>query len=558
MASRLDFVDLVEVPFTVPGSRFLLLRGTGKHAGALEVFHVRYEVPLAECLALRLRPDEAGLSAAVVVAGGRLWWAGVELALLDDELRLTRLSDADVRVDIGPAPDVIAVREVDRLVLVGTAATRSPFDDDTFAVAADAVVEAWMASTPIVSSQRQGMARLCWWVLGANQVDIARPGGSGVVRVVVPSKCGYLGLWQWDTYFIALGLRHTAPEFALGQLDLALSPGADGQLPDVVHDGGKLATSADLPAGDRERLEAQGSPTTKSGVVPLTKPPLAAWAAELVLRHVSPERRDAWLRGQLGTLVASQDWWFDVCDTDGDGLPEYLHPYSSGLDDSPVFDHALPVLSPDLLAYLVVEDEILAGWVREFRWPDAAAGGELAGRLEARAQRLRAGIASLWDPAGALLRPTAGGSPVPERTVVSLLGCFAGDLPREQLGAILSDLRDPARFDAPFPVPTVSMDESSFDPHTMWRGPAWVNTTYLVAEGLERCGELREAQRVRGHALALVEAAGGPVEYADPRTGARSPGAATAFGWSAALYLDLAIRETAGTAEPGRRALTPG
>lgn len=540
--SLLEFVDLVEVPFTVPGSRFLVVRG----ADALEVFHVRYEVPLAECLAARLtvthRVDELPRP---VVGAGRLHWAGTELALLDDELRITGVPASAVRVDVGTAPDVACTRLGDTWVLVGSGATPSALDDDAFASAADEVVRSWLALTPRVRPERQEMARLCWWVLGANQVDIRRPGGDGTVRVIVPSKRGYVALWQWDTYFIALGLRHTAPELALAQLDVALTPAADGQLPDVVHDDGILASSADLPAADRARLEAQGSPTTAAGTVPLTKPPLVAWAADLVLAHVPGARRDAWLRDHLGTLIASQDWWFDACDTDGDGLPEYLHPYSSGLDDSPVFDHALPVLGPDLLAYLVVEDELLARCAQEYTSDD-----RLVERLAARAARTRAGLAGLWDPDGAVLRPIAGGQPVPERTVVSLLGCFAGGLPAEQVEAIVSDVRNPARFGAPFPLPTVSMDEPAFDPCVMWRGPAWVNTAYLVAEGLERCGELAQAERLREAVLALVEAAGGPVEFADPRTGIRCPTATTAFAWSAALYIDLAVREVAVTARP--------
>jgi glycogen debranching enzyme len=540
----LGFVDLVEVPFTVPGSRFLVVRGSGAHADALEVFHVRYEIPLAECLALRLTPARDLDVPAPVVRAGRVQWAGTELALLDDELHVAVPPGSGVRVDAGPAPDVTTLRRGDTRVLAGSAGP-SPLDDDTFGSAADAAVEAWLALTPTVRPERQEMARLCWWVLGANQLDISSPGGDGSVRVIVPSKRGYVALWQWDTYFIALGLRHTAPELALAQLDVALTPAADGQLPDVVHDDGILASSADLPAADRARLEAQGSPTTTSGTVPLTKPPLAAWAADLVLRHVPPESRDAWLREHLDTLVASQDWWFDVCDTDGDGLPEYLHPYSSGLDDSPVYDHALPVLAPDLLAYLAVEDEILAGWVREHgSSPDEP----LAARLEARAARTRAGLSRLWDPEGALHRPVAAGQPVPDRTVVSLLGCFAGGLPHEQVDAIVSDVRNPARFGAPYSLPTVSMDDPMFDPLVMWRGPAWVNTAFLVAEGLERCGAPAEAERLREQVLALVEAAGGPVEYADPRTGIRCPTATTAFAWSAALYVDLAVREARATA----------
>lgn len=539
--AALGFVDLVEVPFTVAGSRFLVLRGQGEHDDSLEVFHVRYETPLAECLALRLTPTRDAVGAPVV-GSGRLRWAGTELALLGDELRVTGVPGAGVRAEAGAAPDVTCLRQGSTWALVGSAATPSPLDDDDFASAADAAVESWLALTPTVRPERQDMARQCWWVLGANQVDITRPHGGGTVRVIVPSKRGYVALWQWDTYFIALGLRHTAPELALAQLDVALTPGPDGQLPDVVHDDGILASSADLPAADRRRLESQGSPTTAAGTVPLTKPPLSAWAADLVLRHVPRGRRADWLRGHLATLVAGQDWWYDACDTDGDGLPEYLHPYSSGLDDSPVFDHALPVLSPDLLAYLIVEDQILARWVRELGSPEDDG---LADRLVARAERTRAGLARLWDPEGALLRPVADGRPVPERTVISLLGCFAGGLPSEQVGAIVSDVRSPARFGAPFPLPTVSMDEPTFDPLVMWRGPAWVNTAYLVAEGLERSGVPAEAERLRAQVLALVEAAGGPVEFADPRTGVRCPTATTAFAWSAALYLDLAVREAA-------------
>ncbi|WP_413926318.1 MGH1-like glycoside hydrolase domain-containing protein, partial [Mycobacterium tuberculosis] len=62
----------------------------------------------------------------------------------------------------------------------------------------------------------------------------------------MPSKIGYVGLWQWDAYFIAVGVRHGDPELAREQLDLAFRfASADGQLPDVVHERGVLATSDD-------------------------------------------------------------------------------------------------------------------------------------------------------------------------------------------------------------------------------------------------------------------------------------------------------------------------
>ena len=98
--------------------------------------------------------------------------------------------------------------------------------------------------------------------------------------------------------------------------------------------------------------------------MPLTKPPLAAWALRKVLEADPAEHWDGadWVEKHLATLRNSQDWWFAASDLDGDGMPEYGHPYSSGLDDSPIFDGPLPTTAPDLGAYLVLQDLELAGF----------------------------------------------------------------------------------------------------------------------------------------------------------------------------------------------------
>ena len=47
-------------------------------------------------------------------------------------------------------------------------------------------------------------------------------------------------------------------------------------------------------------------------------------------------------------------------DDDVDGLVQYNHPYSSGLDDNPLWDDGMPVESPDLNTYLCVQMGSLA------------------------------------------------------------------------------------------------------------------------------------------------------------------------------------------------------
>ncbi len=388
----------------------------------------------------------------------------------------------------------------------------------------------WFARCPRVRPDLQSMTAFCWWVLGANIVELP---ALGRARAVVPSKIGYVGLWQWDAYFIAVGLRHGDPELAREQLELAFRfPSADGQLPDVVHEHGVLATSDDLPPGDRENLRRAGSTIADPSVpVPLTKPPLAAWALAKVL-EVEPA--DDWARAQLATIRRSQDWWFAASDLDGDGMPEYGHPYSSGLDDNPIFDGPLPTTAPDLGAYLVLQDLELARFAERFGDADAAA-------HRSRAERTLALLLDLWDDERGLFSARAADAEVTSDTVVGLMPLLTGRLPERIVDRIVAALADPRRFGAAWSVPTVALGDPDFSPDRMWRGPVWVNTNALVVEGLRASGRPELARELAERTVALVVHGGGPHEYFNPITGEKATTATTAFGWSAALFIDLAV-----------------
>jgi glycogen debranching enzyme len=354
-------------------------------------------------------------------------------------------------------------------------------------------------------------------------------------RAVVPSKIGYVGLWQWDAYFIASGLRHGDPELAREQLELAFAfPAADGQLPDVVHDEGVLASSDDLPPGDRDNLRRAGSAIADpSAPIPLTKPPLAAWA----LRRLEGLVDDpAWFDAAWKTVARSQEWWFAHSDLDRDGMPEYGHPYSSGLDDSPVFDAELPVASPDLAAYLILQDDLLAARARSV---GDAAGAE---RFAARASRTLELLEGMWDESAGFFRSSGAGKPVEAEAVVSLLPLLTGRLPGRYVAGILAALDDPERFATTWTVPTVARRDPDYSDERMWRGPVWVNVNALLAEGLAVSGHVDRSRALIEQTLRLVQHGGGPHEYFNPATGEKARTATTAFGWSAALFIDLAVQ----------------
>lgn len=534
-------LDLVRAPFTLPSSRILVFR----EGDGVRVHTSEYERRLEDCRVLDLlqvrdaasrpAPITAVLPDRVEFAGGEvtLVFAGTDALSLgasapgytatwttpDGETAGAALSPA-ARFDVGE----------DRAVQVAASVTH-----DADAADARALWLEWFARCPVVRDDLQEMTALCWWVLGANIVSLPR---LGEVRAVVPSKIGYVGVWQWDAYFIAMGLRHGAPDLAKEQLDLAFGfPSANGQLPDVVHEEGVLATSDDLPQADRDRLRRAGSQiAAPDAPIPLTKPPLAAWALRAVLESLPPSpETEAWTRRHVTTIRRSQDWWFAVSDLDGDGMPEYGHPYSSGLDDSPIFDGPLPTTAPDLAAYLVLQDLELARFADELGDADPHAHRQ-------RAQRTLEGLLGMWDASAAVFRARAAGEPVSSDAIVGLMPLLTGALPDQVAEALVAALRDPARYGTPWGLPTVAAGDPDFSPERMWRGPVWVNTNVLVARGLEASGRADLARELDERTAALVIHGGGPHEYFNPFTGEKAATATTSFGWSAALFVDLAVR----------------
>ena len=119
---------------------------------------------------------------------------------------------------------------------------------------------------------------------------------------------------------------------------------------------------------------------------------------------------------------------------------------------------------------------------------------------------------------------------------------LTGRLPERIVDRIVDALADPRRFGAAWSVPTVALGDPDFSPDRMWRGPVWVNTNALVVEGLRASGKPQLARELAERTVALVVHGGGPHEYFNPMTGEKAPTATTAFGWSAALFIDLAVQ----------------
>ncbi|MFW6720928.1 MGH1-like glycoside hydrolase domain-containing protein [Streptomyces sp. MAR4 CNY-716] len=435
----------------------------------------------------------------------------------------------------------------------------------------------------------------------------------------VPSRTLYPHQWSWDSAFVAVGLRHLSPRRAQRELEMLLgAQWGDGRIPHIVFNpavphaayfpGPDFWRSAGSPAartggyggagGDRGTAAGAraGAPahTQTSGIV---QPPVHALAALLVHRaDPAASARRGFLARVHPRLLAWHRYLAEDRDLGGAGLAAIVHPWESGMDNSPCWDGPLARIEPAPAASFRRADldhgdpadrptdldygryVRLAADYRDAGYADAGvahgfavedpcvnalliaseeAMAEIAAELGAdpgvhreRAARLtEALVARLWDAGAGIFRSRdlRTGRAIEEYGVAGLTPLLASGLPP----AVVRGLRDTLAGEhfrlGELPlVASYDLKGRAFDRTRYWRGPAWFNTAWLLERGLRGHGAAATADALR-RAVLDGAAASGFAEYVDPLTGAAR--GARGFSWTAALALDLAAAD--GGAWPG-------
>lgn len=374
----------------------------------------------------------------------------------------------------------------------------------------------WFNRVPPVVEQYQTTYAYAWWIMGNNLIS---PQGKVMYESMAPSKISYVGLWLWDNAMHSLAYRYVDTDLARNQIRAILAHQTpSGMLPDAIYDEGVVMTIDHPIVGE------------------VTKPPILAWAA-LKLHDTDPDI--AFLQEIYVPLARLNAWWFTFNDDDGDGLAQYNHPYSSGLDDSPLWDYGMPVEAPDLNTYLAIQMGSLAiiadklGLMHESGiWRKRA--NSLVSRI----------IKDMWDPEAGLFWVLKDEEPVRVVTPFNLFPLWTGQLPEAIKQRLIAHLTNPEEFWGQYAIPTVSRSDPHYDPETMWRGPIWANINYFFVEALEQIGEHNLAHELRVKTLDLIASHKNIYEYYNPETGEAPSKAADIFGWTAACFIDLAIQHT--------------
>jgi glycogen debranching enzyme len=413
----------------------------------------------------------------------------------------------------------------------------------------------------------------------------------------MPAAELYPHQWLWDSCFTAIGLRHVDVDRAQTEL-LSLLRGqwSSGMLPNIIFRNEKRYRT-DRNIWQSWLSPYAPDAVATSGI---TQPPMLAEAVVQIGKKLTwPERR-LWYRKMWPGLLAYHEWLYRERDPHHEGLVLQIHPWEIGLDNTPpwmaemhehllaswirlierahlvgvvgtfrrdnhsdvplterlstvealalfdiqrrlkrkiydidkILDHSLFAIEDLTFNCILIRanDHLqhIAKSIRE----------DIPDELTECMHRARQTFEELWDPYANeyYSRDFITHRLLKESSVATLMPLYAGCITKERATQLVKLLESEQMFGPVYPVPSVPISSPWFSPKRYWQGPTWVNTNWLIIDGLKRYGFHDHASALRESTLEMVEK-GGFSEYFDPLTGEAA--GAPNFSWTAALTLDL-------------------
>jgi hypothetical protein len=411
-----------------------------------------------------------------------------------------------------------------------------------------------------------------------------------------PAEGLYPHQWLWDSCFVAIGLRHYDIERAQQEiLSLLRGQWSNGMLPHMIFSGDALFRR------DRNIWRSWLNPFAPDDVATsgITQPPMLAEAIVRIGQRLNKAERRTWYQTVYPALLAYHQWLYSERDPHGEGLTLQIHPYETGLDNTPPWiaqlrTHHMPwwvsliekshldvvinlfrrdihhvppgqrmsnieallyyivirrlrrkvynteaILSHSLFAVedltfnciLIRANHHLLDIAKTIR-------REVPEELVERISQSEAALEQLWDAYSSQYysRNFVTHKFIKEPSIATLMPLYAGTISKERAGQLVRLLERKDMFGPAYPVPSVPIDSNWFSPFGYWQGPTWINTNWLIIDGLRRMGFDDHADALTESTIELVQK-GGFNEYFNPETG--EPAGAVNFSWTASLIIDL-------------------
>jgi len=281
------------------------------------------------------------------------------------------------------------------------------------------------------------------------------------------------------------------------------------------------------------------------------------------------ERR-AWYKMVYQPLVDYHQWLYTDRDPHSEGLVLQIHPWETGLDNTPpwmheLHEHLLPwwvrlaeksrleklmtpfrrdtrscqLISAFLMSkpwrYLMSNDdwdEKFTILIRSRSCPVAIEDltfnsifvrantclveiaktlrEDLPEELVVSMKKTKEALDQLWDPFASeyFSRDFVTHKLLTTSSIGALMPLYAGCITKERAKVLVELLENKHRFGPAYPVPTAPLDSPQFDPMRYWQGPTWVNTNWMIIDGLKRYGFNDHAEALRESTLELIAKSG--------------------------------------------------
>lgn len=412
----------------------------------------------------------------------------------------------------------------------------------------------------------------------------------------IPSEGLYPHQWLWDSCFIAIGLRHENIDRAKQEiLSLLRGQWTNGMLPHMIFDK-DIRYRIDRNLWRSWINPYSPNDVTTSGI---TQPPMVAEAVLRIGEKLGLGERRSWYNAVYPSLVAYHQWLYKERDPHGEGLVLQIHPTEVGLDNTPpwinqMHEHSRPwwiaflekshistlinlfrrdihhappgqrLNNIDALIYYDVIrrlrrkryniDAILTRSL--FAIEDVSYNSifvranhclqniaktvkqSLPADLEKRIAVTEDALDQLWDPYTGQYysRNFVTHKLIKEPSIATLMPLYSGSISQERAEQLVAILKNEHLYGAKFPAPSVPLNSTWFKPLNYWQGPTWLNTNWMIIDGLKRYKFHKEAEELMKQTINLIKHSGFH-EYFSPLDGEGA--GADNFSWTAALTIDL-------------------
>ena len=188
--------------------------------------------------------------------------------------------------------------------------------------------------------------------------------GNWTGNFTIPAATLYPHQWSWDAAFIAIGNSYFNTDRAIKELEFLFNAQwNNGMVPHIVFNEKEKTY---FPAADFYDITRSPNAPKHIGTSGMTQPPVHAIACYYIYENSKDKiRAKNFLNRIYPKLKRFHNYLMTDRDPEKSGLVTILHPWESGLDDSPLWDEALSKIRMQQLLKFERLDVVAVGGAKE-------------------------------------------------------------------------------------------------------------------------------------------------------------------------------------------------